>query len=121
LNEPVSKEQFELYLTKAVSISVDAISTFELFYCLINQRQKKTYRKVFEKHAKVFSFIKFALFNMLVLSLHKPLEDSKEPVSLYRCVSIARQLMLINQDQQKSLKRRINAMTELVPEIRTSG
>lgn len=110
MSEPISKVQFEQHLTEAVSITLDALDTFELFYCLTSQRQKKKYQKVFENHPRVFACIKPALFSMLVLSLHKLLEDADDPISLYRCVSMARQLSLISRDQQKDLKIRINGV-----------
>jgi len=108
MNELPSRAKFERYLTEAVSIIVDALSTFELFYSLTSPRQKKKYAKVFEKHPKVFTFITPALFSMLILSLHKLLEDVGDPVSVHRCVSMAQQLSLISADQKKSLKKRIN-------------
>jgi hypothetical protein len=104
----ITKEQFEQYLCKALSLATDAISYFELFYFLLNLSQKKKYERIFKKHHRILNFIKRAVHDDLLLSLHKLLEDSKNPMSISRCISMALQLSLISRDEQRSLKKMAN-------------
>ncbi len=104
----ITKEQFEQYLCKALSLATDAISYFELFYFLLNLSQQKKYERIFKKHHRILNFIRRAVHDDLVLSLHKLLEDSKNPVSISRCICMALQLSLISRDEQRSLKKMAN-------------
>jgi AbiU2 len=109
VNRPaITNTQFEQYLCKASSLAKDAVSYFELFYFLLSPGQRKKYGRVFEKHHRILNFIKRAALDDLVLSLHKLLEDAKNPVSIYRCISMALQLSLISRDEKRALTKLAN-------------
>ena len=105
---PVTKPQFERYLAQATTIATDAISCFEIFYCLAVPSHQKKYKHVFAKHEKVFTFVRPSIFSFLILSLFKLLDDAGNPVSIYRCISMALKLSLISREQKKILTAKIN-------------
>jgi hypothetical protein len=104
---PITSAQFEHYLGEAEALALDAITNFGLFYFLTIPRQRTQYAQILAKHKQVLSLIPPAAFSTLILSLHKLLENARSPVSIYRCISMACQLSLINRDKAKSLKKRV--------------
>jgi|ERR1039458_200015 hypothetical protein len=118
-SQPVNKIQFERYLAQTASIAIDAISCFELQYSLAVPSHQKKYKDVFAKHEKVFAFVRPAIFSFLVLSLFKLLDESKNPVSMHRCISMALQLSLISKEQKKILTAQINRVKPIWKQVCT--
>ena len=126
-NARITSTQFQRHLDKAQQLALDSITAFALFYflrCFLRIPDQKTkYTQVFKKHKKVLSLLPPAVFSMLILSLHKLLDESHNPVSISRCVSMALELSLISRDTQRYLKSRIKSvrpMWDKVDELRNS-
>ena len=109
----VTSAEFEQYLAEAQVLAVDAITTFALFCFLTSPKQKTKYAEALAKHNQVFSLISPAAFSMLILSLHKPLEDARNPVSIRSCISMALQLSRISRDTARSLKGRVKKVVPI--------
>lgn len=117
----ITSAQFEKYLAEAQVLALDAITAFGLFYFLTSPKQKTKYAEVLAKHKQVFSLMPPAAFSTLILSLHKLFEEARNPVSIYRCISMASQLSLISPKRAKSLKSRMKSVRpvcEKVGEVR---
>jgi hypothetical protein len=113
----ITSTQFEKYLAEAQVLALDAITAFGLFYFLTSPKQKTKYAEVLAKHKQVFSLMPPAAFSTLILSLHKLFEEARNPVSIYRCISMASQLSLISPERAKSLKSRMKSVRPVCKKV----
>ncbi len=113
-----SSSQVRSLVEQALKHLADCIASDVLFRYLSAREATQTYPHVFQKYDLFFGVVIGAVFESLVLSLHKLLEDGGKhatapPVNIRRILRLAEQDGFLDKAMYRSLKARIDAVVPI--------